>query len=338
MKGLRNTLVFLLLLILTAVAVVGAMATLPWTPGPLARVRETGMEIVRVWQPGGMLFWMFVGVLFGILLVAAVTISQLRRSARVEVHMADGRVVILESAIKKYIRTALAELQGISVKRIDLAQQRTGLRVDVTASVRTTEKLPDAQARIMARVHEALIHKMGISAISGVHVYIQDFQMIAPSVQPDERDIPLDEDMDVPSPVFPLGPLPVTLHSAEPDVVAMSGTPSTSAPDSGLLTPPEAQPDRSDDEGDAQRGEKFFSRFMRSKAEEERLADHDAAFDADAATDTNHVVDRDHDAPESESASSSVGPVDASDCGIVLPDDLAAQAPDEPQDDQNKKA
>ena len=334
MKGLRNTLVFLLLLILTAMAVVGAMATLPWTPGPLERVRETGLEIVKVWQPGGMLFWMFVGVLFGILLVASVTISQLRRSARVEVHMADGRVVILESAIKKYIRTALAELPGISVKRIDLAQQRAGLRVDVTASVRTAEKLPEAEARIMARVREALIQKMGISAISGVHVYIQDFQMIPPPNQVAERDFTLEDDMDVPSSVFPLGPLPVTLHRADPDVVAMSGTPSTSAPDSGLLTPPEVEPDRSDDVGDAQRGEKFFSRFMRTRAaEEQRPLDRDAALDADFSAETIRVADQDQDVTES-----SLGTFDASDRGIVLPDDLATEATDEPQDDQNKKA
>ncbi len=323
MKGLRNTLVFLLLLILTAVAAVGAMATLPWTPGPLARVRETGLEIVKVWQPGGMLFWMFIGVLFGILLVVGVTISHLRRSARVEVHMADGRVVILESAIKKYIRTALSELPGISVKKIDLAQQRAGLRVDVTASVRTAEKLPEAEARIMARVREALVHKMGISAISGVHVYIQDFQMTPSPTRPAEPDVLMDEDMDVPSSVFPLGPLPVTLHRADPDVVAMSGTPSTAAPDSGLLTPPEGEPYRSDDEGDAQRGEKFFSRFKRSKGEEQPSLDNDAAFDADSSAGALQVSDRDH---------------DVSDCGIVLPDDLVTEAMDEPQDDQDKKA
>lgn len=268
MKTLRNAVVVLLLVILAAFTVVGAMATLPWEAGPLLRVRETGLSIIQVWLAGSLLFWLFIATAFGLLLAVLLGILAVRRQARVEVQMADGRVVIMESAIKKYVRTALAELPGISTRRIDLAQKRGGLQVDVYTNVRTQEKLPEAEARIMARVREALTNQMGIDAIAGVHVFIQDFQVAAAAPVPDEDDpllaaygvqgrrAPADDD----------GAPPAARVAPEPEVVAMSTAPLPEAPDSGILAPPEPPTGDIAQAAGEEKPRSFLARFRKEQA------------------------------------------------------------------------
>ena len=290
MKTIRNTVVVLLLVLLAAFTVVGAMATLPWEAGPLQRVRDTGLSIIQVWLAGSLLFWLFIATAFTLLLAAMLTILAFRRQARVEVQMAEGRVVIMESAIKKYIRAALAELPGISTRRIDLAQKRGGLQVDVYTSVRTHEKLPEAEARIMARVKDALTNQMGIDAISGVHVYIRDFQMMPATPAPEEDDPLLAaygvqgrrtaaaDDTDR----FDEAPA-IARVMPEREVVAMSTGPLPEAPDSGILAPP--APATGDGPPSAEgKPRSFLARFRHGKQPAAEPADWDAPAPADTAT------------------------------------------------------
>jgi hypothetical protein len=184
MRLLRDTFVWLLLIMLAAVCVVGAMALLPTEWGPFMRVKASGLAVVATYKAGHLLFWIFVGVLFALLLTLMLTIRLRPARTQIEVQMKDGRVVIMDSAIKKYVRTALADVPGIAARRIDLRQRRGKLFVDIHAQVRSHEPLPQIEERTIAKVKESLASHLGITQLGGVHVVIGDLQVL-PRMEPD---------------------------------------------------------------------------------------------------------------------------------------------------------
>ncbi len=292
MKTLRNVIVWLLLAATGAISLVGVMATFPTTWGPLARIQATGLAIVGAWKGGpnqsvNGLFWLFLTLLLLTLLVVLMSVLVSTGRTRIEVQMADGRVVIMDTAIKKYIRTALGELSGITTKQIVLKQSRAGLRVDVYAQVRSHEKLPELEARIISRVKEALTSQMGITAISAVHVYIRDFRVLSlpPAPGPEMPNRAAAPVSAAAQPAFeeivPARAEPVILSPTrrESDVISFSTPPTPDAPDAGLLAPPApagdlsapssdldlpALPEKPGDPPPARRG--FFSRWQGRRA------------------------------------------------------------------------
>lgn len=192
MRILRNILATALLIIFTLISFVGMMVFMPSFSGRLTRINATGRKIMEAWEaapPGthtNNLFWLWLALFFGCLLTFLMSYAARRRRARIEVQMGDGRVVVLESAIKKYIRTALGDIPDVTNKRVDLRQSRQGLEASIYAQVRTHEKLPDLERQIIRRVRQALSDELGITSVAAVHVYIKDFEVRQRPVAPIE--------------------------------------------------------------------------------------------------------------------------------------------------------
>jgi hypothetical protein len=178
MRVLRNIIIVLLLLVLAGISIVGLMIEMPailsFQPN---RLHGLGRSFISVMRPGLGLFWMWFGLAFACLLVLLMTILRPRKQMKIEVQMGGGRVVIMDSAIKRYIRSALAELQGITVRRIDLRDTRLGVSTDIYADVRARGNLPVLERQMIQRVRGALAEDLGITSIGDVHVYIRDFEV-----------------------------------------------------------------------------------------------------------------------------------------------------------------
>lgn len=192
---LRNIVITILLLCLTAISVVGIMVEAPpvlnWTPD---RLNQIGHSVVEIMRPGLLLFLIWIVILLSCLLVFFITVARPRRRMKIEVQMGGGRVVIMDAAIKKYIRNALAELNEVTVKKIDLREQRGQVTTDIYADVRTRQNLPTLERLIISRVRSALAEDLGITNLGDVHVYIKNFEVtgrpIKPAPEPAEQPEP----------------------------------------------------------------------------------------------------------------------------------------------------
>lgn len=185
MYFLRNTIIVLLLLTLAAIAVVGVMVEAPtvanFTPD---RINALGRSVLTVMRPGYLLFTVWVVILLATLLVFFITVATPRRRMKIEVQMGGGRVIIMDAAIKKYIRNALAEIGEISVKKIDLRDHRGQVSTNIYADVRTRENLPVLERRVISRVRSALAEELGITNLGDVHVYIRNFEVTGRPIKP----------------------------------------------------------------------------------------------------------------------------------------------------------
>lgn len=181
----RNIIITILLLCLAAISVVGIMVEAPqiwrWTPD---RINQIGQSVVEIMRPGLMLFMIWIVVLLSCILVFFITVARPRRRMKIEVQMGGGRVVIMDAAIKKYIRNSLAELDGVNVKKIDLREQRGQVTTDLYADVRTRQNLPSLERHIIGRVRAALAEDLGITNLGDVHVYVKNFEVTGRPVKP----------------------------------------------------------------------------------------------------------------------------------------------------------
>lgn len=195
---LRNFLITILLLLLAAISIVGIMVEFPqvmqWTP---ERINELGRSVIRVMRPGMLLFFVWWFILIASLLVFFLTIGRSRRRMKIEVQMGGGRVVIMDAAIKKYIRSALSEIDDVHVKKIELREHRNQVTTDIYADVRTKDSLPVLERRIISRVRTALAEDLGITNLGDVHVFIKNFEVTgrpitpapAPADQPEDSNL-----------------------------------------------------------------------------------------------------------------------------------------------------
>lgn len=181
----RNIIIVILLLVLCAISVVGIMVEAPrvleYTPD---RINALGRSVLTVMRPGNLLFYTWIAVFLATLLVFFLTIARPRRRMKIEVQMGGGRVVIMDAAIKKYIRNALAEINEVTVKKIELREQRGLVTTDIYADVRTRENLPVLELRIIGRVRSALAEDLGITNLGDVHVYIRNFEVTGRPITP----------------------------------------------------------------------------------------------------------------------------------------------------------
>jgi uncharacterized alkaline shock family protein YloU len=183
MRIVRDLLATLLLLALMAISAVGMMIYMPSFSGRLTRINAMGRGMMEAWSSApptarvNNLFWLWLGLFFAVLLTFLIAYIARQKRAKIEVQMGDGRVVVLDSAIKKYIRTALGDIPDVTHKRVELRQSRQGIEASVYAQVRTHQKLPDLERQIIRRVRQALSDELGITSIAGVHVFIKDFEV-----------------------------------------------------------------------------------------------------------------------------------------------------------------
>ncbi len=182
---LRNIIIVILLLVLAAISVVGIMVEAPqvinYTPD---RINALGRSVLTVMRPDYLLFFTWILIFLGTLLVFFMTVLRPRKRMKIEVQMGGGRVVIMDAAIKKYIRNALAEINEVTVKKIELREQRGLVTTDIYADVRTRENLPVLERRIIGRVRGALAEDLGITNLGDVHVYIRNFEVTGRPITP----------------------------------------------------------------------------------------------------------------------------------------------------------
>lgn len=183
---MRNIIIVLLLLCLAAISVVGFMIEAPpvlhYTPD---RLHNLGRSVLQVMRPGLMMFWIWWLLFLGVLLVFFITVARPRKRMKIEVQMGGGRVVIMDAAIKRYIRNALSEIGEVTVKKIDLREHRNLVTTDITADVRTRENLPTLERRIISRVRTALAEDLGITNLGDVHVFIRNFEVTGRPITPE---------------------------------------------------------------------------------------------------------------------------------------------------------
>ena len=283
MRLLRDILVWILLIVLAVISVMGAMVLFPTTWGPFLRMSRAAMAVVDTYRAMDLLFWVFVGLFFATVLTLMLTIRIRPARTQIEVQMKDGRVIIMDSAIKKYVRTALADVPGIAARRIDLRQKRGKLFVDILAQVRSHEPLPDIEERTIAKVKDSLSSHLGITQIGGVHVVISDLHVIE---RPETQTQPYDE----PAPYRPspaqVGAAPVETMAPRAedrgDVVSLGliaaaeneGMASSAAAAEALVpggtnatAQPEAAPEAAGEAGDAPPRRGLFARWRRDKSD-----------------------------------------------------------------------
>jgi uncharacterized alkaline shock family protein YloU len=178
MKFLRDFLVVALLACLAAASIVGMMVQFPLEAAMFSPIRNAGNWVLKVVVPKpSIFFWFWFGMLSGTFAALFLAIGARRKRASIEVKLDDGRVVILETAIRKYLKNTLADVSGFLLQKIDIYRVRRGLHVDVYAQVRAQQKLPDLETRVIQRVKMALTRDLGISEIAAVQVFVRDFKI-----------------------------------------------------------------------------------------------------------------------------------------------------------------
>ncbi|MCX7020386.1 MAG: alkaline shock response membrane anchor protein AmaP [bacterium] len=183
MRFLRDSLNTLLICAMLIMGFVGMMAYFPTFNGTFPLISRTGASIIQAWSQA--LLWVWLGLFLACVLIIVLSIIMARRGAHIEVDMEGGRVIILDSAIRKYVRAAVSEVPGISPQRINLYPTRKGLKVDIVAVVKSDERLPNLQTRAIQRVKSALTDELGISSVAAVHVYIKDLDIRVKPAAPD---------------------------------------------------------------------------------------------------------------------------------------------------------
>lgn len=226
---LRNIVITLLLLTLLAISVVGLMIEAPpvfhWTP---ERLHQLGHSVVHIMRPGLLLFWLWWVLFLGTLLVFFITVARPRRRMKIEVQMGGGRVVIMDAAIKRYVRNALAELHGVTIKKMDLREHRGQVTTDIYADVRTRENLPTLERRIISKVRNALAEDLGITNLGDVHVFIKSFEVTGRPAGSDPHPEP--EHQPEPTPVEQPSPAEDIVLNRTATVPSETALPLTSEP------------------------------------------------------------------------------------------------------------
>jgi hypothetical protein len=177
MRWFRDLITVVLIVMVLSVGVVGLMVEFPKFGGVFDRVSATGEGIVSAWRPGYGLFFLWLGLVCGTLLALLLSMLVRRQRMHVEVETADGRVCILDIAIKRYVQSALARVPGVLTKRVLLKHRRRGLQVEVYVLVRSYEKLSDLKQQLIDRVRKALTEDLGITSLGGIDVLIEDFEV-----------------------------------------------------------------------------------------------------------------------------------------------------------------
>jgi hypothetical protein len=272
MKILRKILAELLLLILLVISLAGVLTQFPAIFGVQPDwLHRKGQELASLWNAGASPFWFWLGLfvsslatlLFGLL-------SLIHRPAKVEVQMADGNVVILDSAIRKYIMTALSDMPDITPQRIDLRQTRKGLQADIYSRVRTSESPPELQRVVISKVRSALSDDLGITAVGDIQVYIKDFAVTprpAPSPpEPSLSEVRSAEPVTAATEISPVG-LPVETAPEPRPLGIKLGRPSeggtAESESSGVMS------ERAGDAGETAQRKGFFSRWKKDPASAE---------------------------------------------------------------------
>jgi uncharacterized alkaline shock family protein YloU len=166
----------LLMIVLLAASILGMLVTFPLSSPWFDSVRHFGHWLMQwVLPQPRLVFWFWFGLFWAIIALGALASALRKRSGGIAVQLDGGRVVILESAIRKYLREALKAVREFELRRIEIYTLRNRLHVDIYAQVQAKAKLPELEAAVVEQVKKALREELGIEQDVFVQVYVTDF-------------------------------------------------------------------------------------------------------------------------------------------------------------------
>jgi uncharacterized alkaline shock family protein YloU len=176
MKLLHAILSRLLMVALIAASVLGMLVTFPLESRWFDPIRKLGEWLVaRILPQPHMLFWFWFGLFWALVALGALASALRRRTEGVTVAIDDGRVVILESALRKYLRATLRQVNELELRKIDIYQMRRRLYVDLYVMTATGARVPEIENQIISLVKQALREQLGIQQEAIVQIYVTDF-------------------------------------------------------------------------------------------------------------------------------------------------------------------
>ena len=175
MKFLRFLLLSFLLIVLLIFSGLGAVLQLPDIIG-IKGIKEPIKIVVDGWSANGGLFFFYAAIFALTLFYIIVSILSVRSKPVVTIDTDSGKVHIIDSAVRKYLLSALNKMPSIHVRSIHVSGSKKGLKVLVFVRVRSVSQLNDVKEIIMNRIREALVKELGVPTVDKIEVIVDDFE------------------------------------------------------------------------------------------------------------------------------------------------------------------
>lgn len=176
MKCLYAILSRLLMVALLVASILGMLVTFPLQSKWFDPVRHLGQWLVeRILPQPHMLFWFWFGLFWAVVAIGALASALRRRTEGVIVPAEEGKVVILETALRKYLRTALKQVAELELRNIEIYQQRHKLYVDLYVLAVSGARVPEVEAKVIGIVKQALREQLGVEQDATVQIFVTDF-------------------------------------------------------------------------------------------------------------------------------------------------------------------
>jgi len=111
-----------------------------------------------------------------IVIIGLLTVRQLREEVHITKESEEGSVTIVESAITRYIKQVVMDIDSVQSVRTEIANTRQGLVVDLYTKVLVTDTLPQIEQTIRSRLREALEQTLGVGGVAAINVIVEGFQ------------------------------------------------------------------------------------------------------------------------------------------------------------------
>ncbi len=154
---------------------------------PLANFGAQAIESI----PPPVQMLILLAVLAMILLIAVLTIHQLRGDVLITREGEEGKVTIVESAIRRYIRQVAMDMGAVRKVRTRITNTPQGLAVDLFANVIVTDTLVRIEQTIRSRVREALEQTLGVGGVASINVIVENFEKVRDHTEPPEAGVTL---------------------------------------------------------------------------------------------------------------------------------------------------
>ncbi|MCX7624623.1 MAG: alkaline shock response membrane anchor protein AmaP [Candidatus Sumerlaeaceae bacterium] len=176
MKWLYAFLSRLLMVALLVASILGMLVTFPLKSPWFDPVRQLGQWLVeRMLPQPHMLFWFWFGLFWAVVALGALASTLRRRTEGVTVSAEEGKVIILEAALRKYLRAALKQVAELELRNIEIYQQRHKLYVDLYVLAVSGARVPEVEAKVISLVKQALREQLGVEQEATVQIFVTDF-------------------------------------------------------------------------------------------------------------------------------------------------------------------
>lgn len=168
---------FLVVLLFAIICVFGVLTNFPFTD----RWVERTFEPLTIWQARGLYLIGLFGVIALLIcwLVRLKASVQARRSSAVKIQEEGGTTWILESAINRYLQSMLHEIEGVESTNTTTAMSHNGaVTVEINVLSKGVKSRPELTRQIREITRKALVTKMGIPNVEGIHIIHQDYKFV----------------------------------------------------------------------------------------------------------------------------------------------------------------